>query len=334
MKPSSDIYFFVGSNFKNKGGVEIHLKNLISNLGHKNISVIANIINRNEIESLLPNTKLIFANYDNSTFSIIKRFLLVVRLPRNAIFHFHDYNSFIKFGFFAKLIIKSKLYVTFHGWEGHYPLFRRDKLIRRLVKYFADATINVGEFIKTWYNTIGDETIYGGVSGKKTNLPKGPIDNLVMYYVGRVALDSGFISFLEHVIDVRYNCVYIIGAKRQDLTPELSSRLQYFESNIKIEFLGWYDDPYSCIPKQSKVFTTGYLSILEALENDLEIYSSYENPLKKDYLIHSPFSQYINIIDAEKNEILITREKLPNSVNWAEDFGWTRVVEAYERVWK
>lgn len=334
MKISNKIYFFVGSNFGEKGGVEIHLKNLILQLEKTDISVIANINKKYDVDRLLPESEIFYLPYDNSISSILKRVKFIMDLRRNAIFHFHDYNSFIKFGFFCKLKMSSKLYVTFHGWEGHYPTLSRDRLIRRVVGGLAESTINIGDFINSWYKTPAKEVIYGGVNVSNNDALNFSEDNQIIYFVGRVASDSGFISFVKFVRRSEYKKIYVFGANRDDLDHELSLIVADLESLINVEFLGWQENPYSKIPRRSKVFTTGYLSILEALEANLEIFSSYENPLKKDYLIQSPFSDYLNLIDSEKNIIIKPRTKLPNTVTWAEEYSWKRVVEAYERIWK
>ena len=56
-----------------------------------------------------------------------------------------------------------KTCVTFHGWEGEYPVPWRNKIVRKISERLADGNICVGDFIAKWYGTKPDYVTYGAV---------------------------------------------------------------------------------------------------------------------------------------------------------------------------
>lgn len=56
---------------------------------------------------------------------------------------------------------KKKTYVTFHGWEGRYPIPLKNKVVRKVSDWLARGNICVGDFISKWYGTEPDSVTYG-----------------------------------------------------------------------------------------------------------------------------------------------------------------------------
>ncbi len=75
------------------------------------------------------------------------------------IIHAHD----VFFWVFPYRIMhpKKKIFVTFHGWEGKYPISIKNKMVRKLSEWFAKGNICVGDFICKWYGTKSDLITYG-----------------------------------------------------------------------------------------------------------------------------------------------------------------------------
>lgn len=54
-----------------------------------------------------------------------------------------------------------KIYVTFHGWEGKYPIPINNILIRKISETMSSGNICIGEFISKWYHTNANFITYG-----------------------------------------------------------------------------------------------------------------------------------------------------------------------------
>lgn len=54
-----------------------------------------------------------------------------------------------------------KTFVTFHGWEGKYPIPVKNIIMRKLSEILAKGNICVGDFIFKWYKTKPDLVTYG-----------------------------------------------------------------------------------------------------------------------------------------------------------------------------
>lgn len=56
-----------------------------------------------------------------------------------------------------------KTFITFHGWEGIYPIPAKNIIIRKISELLADGNICVGDFIAKWYHAKPDIVTYGAV---------------------------------------------------------------------------------------------------------------------------------------------------------------------------
>lgn len=170
------------------------------------------------------------------------------------IVHIHDvffWVFFLRFLYWHK-----KFFVTFHGWEGIYPVPWKNILVRKVSELLANGNICVGEFIKKYYFTNPSFVIFG--AAEKIRRPK--IFRKDAIFVGRKGKD------LE---------LY------RDLSKKMKVKLDVFT-----------DDPRAgtYFYKYKYAFVSGYLAILEAMSQDTQVYAYYDNPLKYDYLNMTPFN--------------------------------------------
>jgi hypothetical protein len=226
-----------------------------------------------------------------------------------------------------------RCFITFHGWEGVFPPDRKIVLLRRAVNLLCFRSIEIGSFINIWYGTSSAATIYGGVS-KCSNI-NDRYDYHDIFFVGRIAKDTGFLTFLE--ILRKSGCfknIGIIGGDISHASPDMINRLNDLqrEAGIYMQFYGWVEAPFERMPIKSRVFTSGYLGILEALLNGHHVFSSFENELKKDYLVLSPFSTQITIFDASGDIFSAPDESLP-SLDFSK-YSWKQVSRTYNELWQ
>jgi len=83
-------------------------------------------------------------------------------INESDIIHAHDV-AFWYFPF-CFLYLRKPFFVTFHGWEGKFPVPWKNKLIRKISEKMARGNICVGNFIEKWYGTKADYITYGGVN--------------------------------------------------------------------------------------------------------------------------------------------------------------------------
>jgi hypothetical protein len=69
----------------------------------------------------------------------------------------------------------------------------------------------------------------------------------------------------------------------------------------------------------------------------------YDNPLKKDYLLDSPFQEYIlagdrpdNVVDNILKELQAKQfeQHREKGAQWAKEQTWAKITDLYERLWR
>lgn len=251
------------------------------------------------------------------------------------IVHCHD--VFFWYLPFRFLFPWKRVFTTFHGYEGVYPPSRKSKVVRKLSEKLSYGNICVGEFIRKWYGTKANFVTYGGV--KQDQKPKlkarKSSSKINIVFVGRIEVDTGvtiYVRVLQKMKELKINFNFSAFGKG-DLTHE-------FEKFGLVELS---KEITSELQKADIVFASSYLSILEALSLGKLVVSVYDNPLKKDYLLMSPFKSYIIMGDKpeEVAEKLQTALQKPDSVQsmiqdaytWSCKQTWERVRDLYLKLW-
>lgn len=242
------------------------------------------------------------------------------------IIHAHD----VFFWYFPlKLIFPfKKAYVTFHGYES-YPILKRAIIMRKISELLSNGNIIVGEFIRKWYGTKPDYVIYGGVEiPSKTQSAK--FKNSALFF-GRLDEQTGILEYAKAVDEIK---------KRH---PEFKFKIVgegKFSNKLKrykpVKFKTDLTNEYS---KYNFVFVSRYLSVLEALAQNREVFAIYDNPVKRDYLYMTPFKKMINIA-SNKEELIDQLESKINDksvINYRSkihNYSWESVVNTYLKLWK
>lgn len=170
------------------------------------------------------------------------------------IIHVHDVYFWI---WWYKLFNWSKkTFVTFHGWEGIYPIPWKNIIVRKISELLANGNICVGEFIKKYYFTNPDYVIFG--AAEKISYPKVKRSGAI--FVGHLGKDLDFYK---------------------NLAKEMKVKLDIFTDDPKAS--GYFY-------KYRYAFVNGYLAMLEAMSQKTQVYSYYYNQLKFDYLNMTPFN--------------------------------------------
>lgn len=81
-------------------------------------------------------------------------------IQESDVVHVHD--VFIWYLPFRFLYPKKMVFVTFHGWEGIYPIPFLNILQKRIASKYSRGTIGVGKYIGKHYGIIVNKITYGG----------------------------------------------------------------------------------------------------------------------------------------------------------------------------
>jgi len=224
-----------------------------------------------------------------------------VDLFREAhVVHCHDLYPYLRFAAPAWPAAQAPLFVTFHGYEG-YPVPRTARWLRRRLAARAAGIICMGEFICRWYGHSCDFVSYGGVDAPAARAVN-PDPDAPALYVGRLAPDTGIMSYLEALRILRqrgYDIPLILcgDGPLRDKVIEFAC-----EADVNVILRGWSADVTLFLDECRFAFVSGYLSILEAMAYRRLACALYDNPLKRDYLELFPAAQ--NMIIADNPESL------------------------------
>lgn len=170
------------------------------------------------------------------------------------IVHIHD--VFIWYLPFRFLFPRKRVFVTFHGWEGKYPIPLWNIFNKKMASYLCNGSISVGKYIEKWYGITATHIIYGGVDLRCKIEDLRKIKNSIVW-LGRQDEDTGIKEF------------------RQWLTTNGQGLKVKYVTNIK--------NPEKYLKTAEYCVPSGYLSYLEARNMGCKIMTFANNPLKEDY---------------------------------------------------
>lgn len=145
-----NILFLTQHKWPHVGGVERHVYELSKRLKVKGSKVTT--ISGEDIK--YPHIKFLGLLY--IWFWLFKNRRLI---KKTDIVHCHDvFIWYLPFRFFYP---NKKVFTTFHGWEGTWPIPLKNILMKRLANRLSSGTIAVGKYIEKYYGIKADKIIYG-----------------------------------------------------------------------------------------------------------------------------------------------------------------------------
>jgi glycosyltransferase involved in cell wall biosynthesis len=271
----------------------------------------------------------------------IARYLLrhLQEIAQYDVVHFHDYGTmwlWVPIGICMLALLRRRVFVTFHGWEGTYPPRTTVVAKRRICERIARESICVGAYIKKWYKAQGECITYGGV-----DVPTDPADpEEQITFIGRLERDTGILEYLEAWRLVRdslrgMRLVICGGGSLRDFIEQ-----EYGDSHERVQMVGAIEDPTRQMQMGRVILASGYLSILEGFAAKRPVVAFYDNPLKRDYLTMMPNARAmmwaassIEEIAASIKSALEDTERTKLAFEFAVKNGWSSVVELYYAAW-
>ncbi len=250
--------------------------------------------------------------------------------------HTHDAYPFLKYYLpFRLWNSRQPAFVTFHGYEG-YPIPLEARFLRRVVLRLTRGSICAGAFIPKWYRFRATHITHGGVDAPPERPPLGQ----GAVFVGRLEPDTGFLTYLEVVRLLRGEQGLALPL---DVCGDGSLRAQGEEfarfHHLEVNFRGRVPDAAPLFARARFAFVDGLLAMLEAMASGALVFSTYDNPLKEDYLRLFPGAQFAVIapspadLAARLAALAEAPDTLDRMATQAYEFArtqtWSRVADLY-----
>lgn len=308
------------------GGVERHVLFLSQELisqGH-NVTVITEQYDSNLLSSETYKQVRIIRIPTHKTGEWFKKFVIWRWILNNQslflaadVIHVHD----VVFWLYPFKLLHpfKKIYSTFHGWEGIYPIPIKNIIKKRLDAFLSYKNICIGTYITRWYGIKATDISFGATSAPTFNKTKSN-KKLTLLYIGRLDSDSCIEACLKLYKKLKPSLHWQMmvigdGPLKHKIPPE-------------VNFLGFVSNPHKYIANADYVFTTGYLSLLEAFIHRKIVFSSYNNPLQKDYLTSHPMAKSIIIDDN------VISQGVQKAYVWSITQTWTKLTSQYLTLWQ
>lgn len=327
-----NILFFTKYYNPHLGGVEKHTKEVAERLAKKGHQVTVITMKH---QKQLPGketrggVKIFRIPYSTKKISIWKSIWRHIDLIKSSdLVHCHD--VFFWYWPFRLIFPLKKVFVTFHGWEGKYPIPGRSILVRKLNETLTNGNICVGKYLLKHYGTKTSHITYGGVDqtiNKKNDEAK------TITFIGRLEKVNGIEEYLTALKKLKekhnYKVTFIGDGKYRNQAENLG------------KVTGMVKDITPYLNQARIVMASSYLSILEAMVAGKPVFALSSNLLKKDYLYMFPGAKYINI---SSSSVELVKQIETNLQGWTlkvkkgQEFSkkqtWDKVVNLYLKLWK
>lgn len=235
--------------------------------------------------------------------------------------------------------LRAQVHTTFHGWETQFPIPWRNKLHRLIVAWLSRATIHVGGWIQDFYWDTPTAVIYGGTQVRRATtekkLPSSATKKLHIVFIGRLSADNQIKQYSAALKTLTQRGIDV------DVTWVGDGDLADVARSHGV-VTGMVDNPSDYVAQADIVFSSSYLSMLEALSCDKIVCSVYDTALKKAYIEYFPGEKYLLHAGdgqqlAEKIMLQLQeglQKKSRAAGVWARQQTWQKVADTYEKIWQ
>lgn len=233
-------------------------------------------------------------------------------------------------------LVWGKVYMTFHGYEPPGPPTFVQKFWHRLAALFAKRSLGIGSIHQKWYGVLPDVISYGAV-GNEAYTTLQPIQGKKaraksrILFLGRISEDIGIRAYLQ-AIQIKPIQLDVYG--EGDQMDESKKFVQ--RHKLPVKFMGNVVNAATQIRRYDIVFASSYLAILESLSVGKPVIAFYDNPLKRDYLMNTPFANWITLVNSSADiaaAISSVTSPPKEAVAWARAQTWSKLADTYEQVW-
>jgi glycosyltransferase involved in cell wall biosynthesis len=280
------------------GGVENHLNGVIKEFQKNGDQVSVITINNKNLKSfeIIDAVKIYRINHPKiKTLGLLKIWFEIFKkrnlIKKADVIHIHD--VFIYYLPFRFLFPKKKIITVFHGWENLFPIPKKNILYKKIAQKLSDKTISIGRYINKHYqlSNKNNQISYGAVKIPRNAKKIIKKEKKLFLFLGRLEKDTGIETFLETIKLVK---------KTENIRVVFCGDGPLKQKCQKYGEVKGFINPEKELAKADFCFVGGYLSMLEAFNYQCQVICSYENQLKKDYWLKTPFSEFLIIAKDSK----------------------------------
>ncbi|MDQ5950785.1 MAG: hypothetical protein QG639_61 [Patescibacteria group bacterium] len=336
------VIFFTPHFLPRLGGVEIHVSELSRVLANRDWKITIVTLQDADSQALIEKTSNMTIvrvpktaqNNKVSIWSWIKNYFKTV--SADTIIHIHDVGWWCIWQLLFNR--KNNFYITFHGWEGSFPVKWRAKLHRLIISWLVKGSIHVGTFIQNFYWDKPSAVVFGGVTlPVKAVIQPLSLPTLQIVFLGRLERENEIELYIKILTEL-----VTLGVKPSVTWVGDGTYRTVCEKWGNVT--GMVADTKKYVQSADLVFANSYLSILESQAQGKIVCSMYNNELKKDYLKSFPAADLLIISNsahdaaAEIKNIasdgeLYKQVSKKNAV-FAQDKSWNKVADVYEKLWR
>ena len=230
---------------------------------------------------------------------------------------------------FRFLFPNKPVYTTFHGWEGIYPVPWKNIVLRKLAAKLSTNYICGGKYIEKYYRIKVNKVILTPFEvPTKINNNK---EKRRLVYVGRLHKDTGLPKILESLAFLRGFKIEFCGDG-----PMRDECKKYGKVHGFVNPKPFYE-------RATISVSPGYNAIMEALAFRCLVVTTYNNPLKRDYLKMTPFAKWIVLRNSTKKmaKAIDYFTKYPERAKplidagrkWVKTQTWEKFTQEYLDLW-
>ena len=235
-------------------------------------------------------------------------------------------------------LIKSKVFTTFHGYEGSQVPDKKAIRAHQLAWRLSRGSLAIGGWHHKYYG-ISSDLISFGASDLKLNrqATKRRQSAKKAIFIGRLTPDTGILEYLK-ALNLLKKRQYSYSLDVYGDGPLLNQATKYAkQQHLAVTFHGFQADADQLLVNYPVAFVSQYLAIIEALKSGCQVIAYYHNQLKEDYLEMSPFPQYIAMAHSAQ-EIKQQLESKTSQANLGSDLAkklsWSTVTKQYLQLWQ
>ncbi len=321
------------------GGVEKHVTAVATQLGRLGYRVSVVTPKESQGENILQHlTNVSVITLEGDAHSKRDVWLWVLRQWRLFVLadvvHVHDVAWWI---LPVLPLIFMKFFITFHGWEGEYPIPLLHKLQRRFFSVCARATIHIGAYIQEFYGDKPTCIMYGGVAAENIMFAHKSNKQSIVF-VGRLAADTDVPLYIKYFKKLKAQLPAITITWVGD-GPLHNLCARYGQVT------GFVEHPEKYTQRARLVCAASYLSCLEAIAVGKKVLAVHSHFLKERYLKVFPFadrciidsasfSTMCDVMTLLKQEEYITQDTQKQLQRRLLDFTWGAVTKQYVHLWE
>jgi glycosyltransferase involved in cell wall biosynthesis len=236
-------------------------------------------------------------------------------------------------------LLMQKTFITFHGWEGVFPVPWQNKLQRWLWAKLAIRSIHIGSYLQQFYWDKPDRIIYGALDDRFISTPivHRPLSRkLRITYLGRLVAENEIEKYLQLVAELKPRQVEF------ELTWVGDGPFKAQCAKVG-KTTGFVTDVLPYLDQADIVLATSYLSTMQAQVRGKLVCGLHSHPLKEATMTTFPTKDAMLISDSASTmaEMIMNLRDNPElmknyanrALGWARQQTWQKVADEYELLW-